>query len=368
MNLRLTQAYHPVTFAERGVWLPFTTPMLASTRIRHAHRGGTELIVPNPSGGRGVYIVHWAGACQLCQPTLYDTVLHQRTWRMTELTPAAIRIAARAVAAEGLAGGEARTSAAAAAKADASDLELTGFLLRLSLAEQVEPAGLPISAATPPTRALEHRIGQIIATIAGTLRRPADAVGRDFTRLAAAFAAGGVGTQTARFRQPRLLARLSAARESMLMWAAQNRNDRTASIAEAIATSVDQIISLTKLVLEDNRAMTADIVTLLRDWTADQKQMMERATRPDWLLDGWEQVCLLWESATRVPLQRAILLEIAQMVPNLPREATSWTGAAIDPDGISSICRVVSISDAWRTGSAAFSLIARNEHLRALST
>src|ERR1700712_5461419 len=51
--------YHPTTFLERGVAVPFTTPMLAGTRARPAEKQGLELVIPNPSGGRGVYIMAW---------------------------------------------------------------------------------------------------------------------------------------------------------------------------------------------------------------------------------------------------------------------------------------------------------------------
>ena len=42
---------------ERGASVPFTTPMLSGARVRPADRIGLELLMPNPSGGRGTYIV-----------------------------------------------------------------------------------------------------------------------------------------------------------------------------------------------------------------------------------------------------------------------------------------------------------------------
>lgn len=45
----------PTMFTDRGVTVPFTTPLLASTRARRSDRQVLELIVPNPSGARGVY-------------------------------------------------------------------------------------------------------------------------------------------------------------------------------------------------------------------------------------------------------------------------------------------------------------------------
>src|SRR5487761_2683842 len=78
VSLPLVQSFHPATFLERGVALPFTTPALANTRGRPGERGGFEMIVPNPSGGRGVYIIGWDGVRQFCRPTVHDTRLAAR--------------------------------------------------------------------------------------------------------------------------------------------------------------------------------------------------------------------------------------------------------------------------------------------------
>ena len=95
LNLPLLDAYTPTSFQERGVAVPFTTPRLAGARIRRPERSGTEFIVPNPSGGRGVYVLHWGALRQLCRPTVHDTLLHQRIARLAVIDPAGVRLAAR---------------------------------------------------------------------------------------------------------------------------------------------------------------------------------------------------------------------------------------------------------------------------------
>ncbi len=59
------QAFHPVTFADRGAAVPFTSSLLAGARARPAERGGIELLIPNPAGGRGVYVVPWTSMREL---------------------------------------------------------------------------------------------------------------------------------------------------------------------------------------------------------------------------------------------------------------------------------------------------------------
>ncbi len=49
---------------------------------------------------------------------------------------------------------------------------------------------------------------------------------------------------------------------------------------------------------------------------------MATANRADWVLDGWEWVCLLWLAAADTgAARRRALLEMAQLVPVLPGEA-----------------------------------------------
>ena len=90
--------YEPASFLDRGVALPFTTPLLFGARARAAgDHSGLEVIIANPSGGKGVYILPWGAIPQICVPTLHD----RRLWRLLRdkklLTPLMMREAAEAV-------------------------------------------------------------------------------------------------------------------------------------------------------------------------------------------------------------------------------------------------------------------------------
>ena len=87
--------YEPASFLDRGVALPFTTPLLFGARARAAgDHSGLEVIIANPSGGKGVYILPWGAIPQICVPTLHD----RRLWRLLRdkklLTPLMMREAA----------------------------------------------------------------------------------------------------------------------------------------------------------------------------------------------------------------------------------------------------------------------------------
>jgi hypothetical protein len=114
-QLKPVQGFMPTTFLERGVAVPFTTPLLAGARARPGGRNHLELIVPNPTGGAGVYILPWDDVAALCRPTVHDRQLSKAVASLRTVTPAMTRRVAREVAVVGLAG---RGAAAAARSAE----------------------------------------------------------------------------------------------------------------------------------------------------------------------------------------------------------------------------------------------------------
>ena len=66
----------PPSFAERGASVPFTTPIIVGARVRG--RGESlELVVPNPSGAKGNYILQWKNLPDVFTLTVHDRVLHR---------------------------------------------------------------------------------------------------------------------------------------------------------------------------------------------------------------------------------------------------------------------------------------------------
>ena len=336
INLPMAESYQPVSFAERGVDAPFTAPLLSGARMRPMNRSGIELVVPNPSGGRGVYILPWDSARTLCRPTVHDLRLYEELRRLPALTPSSVRLAARVVATEGLAGHAAQAAAIAAATGDAAARLRTVSLLWLAL----RSAALP--GLTP------------------------EAVSRDLDALGALFAPIGLPPNADAARLPTLLADLATLRAETDMWAKVNAGEAIAALAAMVAAAA-LVISAAAILVQNTRGLAADVPALLHQWARTPDELTERIARTEWLLDGWHRIILLWRDARWPTAQRAALLEMAQLVPDLPEEAAEWTGqqwASLQPGHD---CRVISLSEGWRTGSASFGLIARNERLRALS-
>ena len=96
-------AHVPRTFLEWGVAVPFTTPLLSSGRVRPGRRGRPEMLMPNPSGGRGLYVFDLAAAPEVTSLTLHDRLLVERLLELPAPSPSDIRKVAHEVAIEGAA-------------------------------------------------------------------------------------------------------------------------------------------------------------------------------------------------------------------------------------------------------------------------
>lgn len=376
--LPLFQAFQPATFLERGVAVPFTTPALAGARARPAERGGTEILMRNPSGGRGLYILPWGGIralCRrggiraLCRPTVHDMMLNRRVEALPGVTPEAIRVAARAVAAEGLAGREAASAASATEEAERTEHLITNYQLLLALMEQVAPAGLPgiAAAAEDDAEALKARARRAAARIAPEIGRTPEAVADALEELAPVFAGIGVPRQLPPPRLIRLLLALRRLREAMLAWKDGHDADADSAAGAAMIAAVAEVtLACAEQTLAAAHDLTRDMPALLRRWHERPAEVAGLASRPAWLLDGWEQICLIWRQAGTEPARRAAVLRIALLVPAIPREGSAWVGAPVETEFVWRFRRTVRRNEDWRTG-ALLDLIAANERLRAMA-
>ncbi|HVC63505.1 MAG TPA: hypothetical protein VND19_24465 [Acetobacteraceae bacterium] len=337
INLPMAESYQPASFAERGVDAPFTAPLLAGARIRPMNGPGIELVVPNPSGGRGVYILPWATARTLCRPTVHDLRLFEELRRLPALTPTSVRLAARVVATQGLAGRQAQEAAVAAVASDAAARLRAVSLLWLAL----RSAALP--GLTP------------------------ERVARDLDALGVLFGPVGLPPEADAARLPKLLAALVDVRAETDLWARMNAGEEVAALAAMVSAAAESVIAASGMMVRDARALATDVPALLRQWARVPAEVAGRISRAEWLLDGWDRIILLWRDARWPATQRAALLEMAQLVPDLPLEAAGWIGQPPETLLPSQDCRVISLSEGWRVGSASFSLVARNERLRARS-
>lgn len=345
--------------------MPFTTPILAGARVRPAERLGLELIIPNPSGGRGTYILPWTDLRALCRPTVHDMQLTERIATLRSVTPANIRRAAREIASQGFAGRAASAAAEAALDKERSSLVVTNFQLLLRLVQQEEPAG---SATAPPEQErpadLEIRAKRTIATIAPRLDQEPSAIAASLEELAALFDPIGLGQQDPPARLPHAVAVLKLMRQEAACLPTDLDEHAPAVIAMLLNTADVTLASAEQAIVEA-RTMSRRITGLLATWRREPMQLGRQLARADWLMDGWERVCQLWSLDPTPSARRGALPEIAALLPVIPREAGEWVGFHVDVEPRIHLRRMVHGHEDWRTGFCVQDTIARNEMLLA---
>lgn len=368
-NLPPIKAYHPTTFLERGVAVPFTTPLLGGTRARPADKQCLELVIPNPSGGRGAYIMGWTSISSYCRPTLHDRVFNERIAALDSVTPTTIRRVGMAVAAEGLAGEEATAAAQGTVSSDQADRTVMNYRLLMTLVEQVGRAYPKWSAASSAGGlGPADRARLTVDWISPRLGRPTEWTATALENLADIMSSIGDSAGGATGRVPRLVSMLRQARTDIADWSDTLGREDLASYVEMVCAVADFTLSLADAMIAKALAPTGNIVELLKAWSTDPNAVTQVAARPDWLLDGWERICQVWNHARDDAGRHAALVEIVGLIPVLPKEAGEWSGNQSDVDATLRVRRLIPLHEDWRTGaSVAFELIARNEHFRAIA-
>jgi Mn-dependent DtxR family transcriptional regulator len=366
-KLPAAQPYHPTTFLERGASIPFTAPFLGGTRARPGEKRGLDFIVPNPAGGRGVYIMPWPGIAALGRPTVHDNVLSGRVATLDLVTPATIHRAARQIASEGLAGEAAMEAALTAMGAEKDRRTAANYRLLETLIEQLNLVPVSTASGAAPVLAdreqrakattawVAQRLGQSSAWVAEALEDLTDLL-KDVT----------VGSDRTPGRTSRLAADLRQVMAAMSDWGKNQPTDH-ASATRTICAVGEFTLALAEEMLEKVRSLTSDMLVLLRSWAAAPDTVIRSAGRPEWLLDGWGQICLIWNHARDEAGRRAALGEIAEIVPVLPREVSQWCGNVPDFEGSFQLRGLVRVNEDWRTGATVFDVIARNEHFRSVN-
>jgi hypothetical protein len=350
------RSWQPDSFAEMGAAVPFTTPELAGARARGTP-SMAELTLPSPAGTRGVYILDPREVGRYCAATLHDRRLCVMMGMLPEITPATIRLAAREVAASGLAG---RAAAAAAHRAADStsraqlgmQLELLRMLVRQNGCDAGAEPGAD-RAAKIALRALAARTGRSPAAIANGV----EVLGR----LAAPF--GTPGNSLA--RHPALLGRLVALRDAMQVPRARD-NPRGARAQALIAAVAADSVALAQKALAATWRLLDNVPALVSACAQDASNVAAVMGRLDWLLDGWTGVLDVWGSAG--PGRAcAALIEMAQILPFIPVEAGKWFGVATQEAARQALRAEVLGTQEWRGAALAQELVTRNETLRALA-
>src|SRR3954471_16984243 len=166
--------FWPNTFEERGAVVPFTTPVLAFSRLRQEEEHGLELLVPGLAGGGDTYIIPWRSLPSVFVMTVHDRMLREQIEGLPESSPGEIRRATLKVESTGLAG---PANARAARKADGDDDSerlLTNFYLVSEAVRQLSGGKLQLGPADLTNEAGRAQTKLVLSRIAALFDLTAD--------------------------------------------------------------------------------------------------------------------------------------------------------------------------------------------------
>jgi hypothetical protein len=354
-----------ITSLDRNVVLPFTTPLLVGTRARPRHGGGIELVVPNPAGGRGFYVMDLQSLPQFCRLTLHDELLLEELMAIEVLTPAAIRRVARKVAMTGAAGREAAQAAASASQKEQALLRLAHVRLLLKTLEAAGVREFDSAKLDPTNSNLRSSLKSRLARFATTVGMAADDLLDALEAMAPHAADFGFREDSSASRHCETLRRIEALSSALERWASVE-SQTIASLAHRIAGAAHCTHETAKPLVEEAQDLFDDVPKLLRLWRSDAEAIRARWALCDSLLHGWGEACSLWEAASRETrsFQRATLHQIEKLLP-LRKEQIRAREPRLDDDWQLQRCRSVKLYEDWRTGVLASDWLARREALRA---
>lgn len=354
----------PAAELARTVVLPFTTPLLAGARARPKAHGGFEVLVPNPAGGRGFYVME-PGALEIfCGLTLHDELLLEEILALDELTPAAVRQAARKVALTGAAGREAAEASARAAERDAAVERLAQLCLLLKTLEAAGVRDIDPAQLDPDRSDVRSYVKSRLRSFAQQLKIPVDELLDMVAEIAVYAAAVGFRTGQFKSRHGQTLERIAALAAGLKRWITVETKE-VAATAKRVVEAAVRTREEAQRAIDEAQALLDDIAGLLRRWQTNRTETTAILTRCDWLLDGWPEACTLWEAAARDgrPFQRLTLQQIDRLLS--ARHDMQEQRFRLNDEAALKRGRYVRLHEDWRQGVAAAQQLARRERLRA---
>jgi len=264
------------TLAERGVYLPFTTPMLAGARLRRGAGGAPEILLPHPTIREGSFVLPWAAVTGEGRVHYADQLLVAEL-EGQPLDPGSVRAAALRIAEQGVHGRAARRAA----------------------------------------RELSESVGRRARALAALMEARRPGAGRFAELLLPCGVPGWPGGTLApqQARLVRLATQLAAHSQ-----AASDPLERECAIAVARAATL--AASTAYQLVQAGEALGADPGVLLH---ASPEALAAAAARPAWAMDGFGLLAALWERAGDADRPVALRLAV-HLVPPVAAEMEPWPG------------------------------------------
>lgn len=315
----------PETFEQRGVYVPFTTPILAYARLRRPIGGSLEVLIPGLAGGSETYIIPYKVLPDVLNLLVHDRALHEELLNLRKITPGRVRQSANLVAMTGLGG-------PALAKRAKQDRQSEQELPTLILFSLIRNAISQLASSHPGVTELD---GRKIATPEGlNLAREAlggygQTIGESGNKIYArlerwANALAPLGMSDGSIKGPLLilLTTLEDLTVELSKWLIQEPPD-TAEMAQRTVTAARAAAQRARDHLNAIAELEKSMAEPLRSFDETENKITLHIERISLMLDGWQRVIDLWEMGRDGDrfFQRDTLEGFAQYLPILPLEA-----------------------------------------------
>ncbi len=364
---RTAEHFLPSTFEDRGVAVPFTTPLLAYSRARKGSRGGIELCVARFADSAGFYVIPWRDVREVASLTVHDVALHEEVIIARALDPYAMRIASLRVAETGLAGPEAAEAAVKGLAADEEMRALNQVVLMLRVIEEFAHAAAAALLRSITTAEGQERVRHVLFAIAGKLELSPELLDKRLSQLGVGTYSVGVPWSPVEGRFRRVLRRLGTFRTSLRQWAKGRLSD-AALTATFCAEVADLTLSIGGQVLAELDEMLANPKSIVIDWENKKETIQHLTARLAWLLDGWEPLAEWWFACEgKSDDDHAVALqEILPILPLVPRKEIEGAPRIAIAGMVSETRRLVRLHEDWITGDFDLDMVQRLENIKSV--
>jgi hypothetical protein len=356
----------PTSFAEMGASVPFTTPALVNARVRASWRNELEIVIEQFVGGSTFYVLPWMALPEHVSLTVHDTVLHGEIQERRALDPQAIRLAAIAIAAEGLAGPE-LVDAALKARADDEEANaLTHLLLILKVIEEVDEArakSLMGALRKPEGR---DRIRQTLYEVGTRLDLGPQVFDDRLAEMANLTCQIGVPWKPDQGRLRRQVGRLEVFSSQAKAWGSSRLGEVSEQATYASRVSGQSARLARKTVDALDRLMASPRDSVL-NWMQLEETVRALSCRLAWLLDGWPCLIEAWFESGSDEEIFAALASIVQRAPIVPRGEGGSGRIEATAESSSSSRRRTKLNEDWKTGEPDREMVQRLESMRAMA-
>lgn len=358
----------PRTFTERGVSVPFTTPVLAQARMRKRSKDEeAELLVSGLSGAKGIYVIGWRSVREIfTRMTTHDQRLYAALATRNRIVPEGVRKISLKISNSGLAGPQ----AAATAKASLEEMENEKLLANYHLVSTVLKSHSKdkkgITVADLATAKGRQKVKDRLSEIGSRFSLSADEFYSNLEEWSDTMAAMGLPDVPMKTRYRRMRDNLREFATSILEWA---RNDRSESAqgAKLVGQVAEATLILLDLEFENVDKMAQELGPTMQNWKANKVALAQAVERVSWMLDGWDPVVAMWSEHKDLPRheQQAMADEVCRVMPVVPEEEIKKSERVKWRDMTNGIKNTVQALEDWSTGEIDVVMVMRIEKMKA---